>query len=170
MRRFILLCLASACTSTSPVDPLVDAPTTQDDADPQLPAYEVVSKFGHDLIRSVTVHKNGGEDRTVYVEAARVAQVPTTGPLPDNTRLILEVSGGGAFVIEKIGGTWLYGTNPTTLVTQPNASCAGCHLGAAEPGVFTAPSLRRLVATHRGEEINCPQGPGPQPCAPSVYQ
>jgi hypothetical protein len=143
--------------------------------DAQLPPYEVVTKFGHRLIRSVTVHKNGGEDRTVYVEESRVAQYPATGPLPDGARLILDVSGGGGFVIEKTAGVWLYGTfsktaNPAVFTTQANGGCSGCHLGAASPGTFTLPSLRRLVATHKGEELICPRGPGPTPCDPSVYQ
>jgi len=150
-------------------------PITEAGADAQLPSYDVVTMFGHRLIRTVTVHKNGGEDRTVYVEEAKIAQYPATGPLPDGARMILDVSGGGGFVIEKTGGVWLYGTfsksaNPATFTTQPNAGCSGCHLGAAEPGHFTVPSLRRLITTHKGEELNCPQGPGPTPCNASVYQ
>lgn len=140
-----------------------------------LPAYDVITKFGHPVIRTVTVHKNGGEDRTVYVEASKVAQAPTSGVLPDGTRLLMQVNAGSCFVIEKVAGTWQYGTfsptaSPAVFTTGPNASCSGCHTGAAEPGVFTAGSLRRLAATHVGEEINCPAGPGPTPCAASVYR
>jgi len=173
----------AACTSSVEGFPSADAGADPDvDATAQgsgsgsgsgLPAYEVVAKFGHDMIRSVTVHKNGGEDRVVYVEANRVAQVPVIGVLPDATRLVMEVTGGGSFVIEKVAGSWQYGIvsgNPATLATAPDAGCNGCHSGAAEPGVFTASSLRRLAATHRGEEISCPAGPGPQPCAAAVYQ
>lgn len=182
MRLWLAAIACAGCTSTVDGFPSVDAGEgTEVDAvaqgsgsgSGQLPAYEVVSKFGHDLIRTVTVHKNGGEDRTVYVEAARAAQLTATAPLADTTRLVMQVNAGSAFVIEKVGGAWQYGIvsgNPASLATAPDAGCAGCHGGAAEPGVFTAPSLRRLLTTHVAEEITCPMGPGPQPCAAAVYQ
>ena len=169
----VLFVLAGCTTSVDVADPAGDASVstdTQSDGSAQLPPYEVISKFGHDVIRSVTVHKNGGEDRTVYIEVARITGIATTGPLANGARLIMQVNNGSGFVIEKVAGTWQYGTDTTTLTTQPNTSCSGCHLGAAEPGVFTAPSLRRLVATHRGEDITCAAGPGPQPCASTVYE
>ena len=175
MHRLAVLLACAACSTPSEQSP--DASQSGDAAGPdggQLPAFTVINKFGHDLIRSVTVHKNGGEDRIVYAEASRIAQYPSSGVLPDATRLILEVTGGGCFVIEKTAGTWAYGqfscnANPAPLTTAPNAGCSGCHLGAREPGVWTAGSLRRLVATHVAEEIDCPRGPGPTPCDPDVY-
>ena len=177
MRRLIVVVLAAGCSSSGTDNPQIDAPPGTDDAAPDTTAgaYEVISKFGHDVIRTVTVHKNGGELRTVYIEAARIAQLTPSNPLPDGTRLLMQVNEGSSFVIEKMGGAWLYGTfsptaNPAVFTVMPNAGCNGCHGGAAEPGVFTAPSLRRLVMTKRGEDINCPMGPGPQPCAASVYQ
>jgi len=178
MRRLIVVVLAAGCSSSGTDNPQIDAPPGTDDAASDttgVPAYEVINKFGHDVIRTVTVHKNGNELRTVYIESARIAQLTPSNPLPDGTRLLMQVNAGSSFVIEKMGGAWLYGTfsptaNPAVFTVMPNASCNGCHSGAAEPGVFTAPSLRRLVMTHRGEDINCPMGPGPQPCAPSVYQ
>jgi hypothetical protein len=140
-----------------------------------LPPYDVITKFGHQIIRVVTVHKNGGEDRTVYVEASKIAIAPTTGVLPDGTRLLMQVNQGSSYVIEKVGGVWQYGTfdpnaNPAVFVTGANAGCNNCHNGAAEPGAWTAGSLRRLALTHKGEELNCPMGPGPNPCAQSVYK
>ncbi len=141
--------------------------------DAGLPAYTVETYRGLRLIRSVTVHKNGGEDRVVYVEESKVGALPSSGPLPDGARFVMLVNGGGNFVIEKVAGAWQYGnlntsTTPATFPT--NASCSGCHNGAAEPGMFTLPSLRRLLKTHKGEEINCPKGPGPTPCDAAVYQ
>jgi hypothetical protein len=179
MGRILLVAVLCACSSSGTDAPSDGPPTIDSDLLPDdstnLPAYDVISKFGHDVIRSVTVNKNGGETRTVYIEAARIDQVTTTGALPDGTRLLMQVNAGSSFVIEKQAGAWQYGTfsptaNPAVFTVGPNASCNGCHSGAAEPGVFTAPSLRRLVLTHQGESINCPMGPGPQPCAPSVYQ
>jgi hypothetical protein len=77
-------------------------------------------------------------------------------------------------VIEKLAGTWNYGSfgcnsNPAVFTVGANAGCNGCHSGAAEPGAWTAGSLRRLVATHVGEELDCPAGPGPTPCSQDVY-
>lgn len=144
--------------------------------DAALPAYTVSTILGLKLIRSVTVHKNGGEDRIIYVEESKIGSYPASGPLPDGARFVMQVNGGGNFVIEKVAGAWQYGnlntgTNPATFpTTAPNASCNGCHSGAAEPGHFTIPSLRRLIKTHKGEEITCPAGPGPTPCNSSVYQ
>lgn len=178
MRCLLAILACAACTTSLeslPPDSSTSSDSSGPDSDQPLPAFVVVTKFGHELIRSVTVHKNGGEDRTVYVENARIAQYPSSGTLPDGARLIMEVSNGGCFVIEKVTGTWLYGSfscgsTAVTFTTQPNNGCSGCHGTATEPGVFTSPSLRRLVATHVGEEIDCPRGPGPTPCDPSVYQ
>jgi len=161
-----------ASVEGGPANPPIDGGS---DAASGLPAFETITKFGHSVIRSVTVHKNGGEDRTVYIEASKVSLLPTSGPLPNGTRLLMQVNQGSCFVIEKVAGTWQYGTfaanaNPAVFATSANASCSGCHSGAAEPGVFTAGSARRLAATHKAEEITCAQGPGPTPCNATVYK
>src|SRR5262245_37801695 len=117
MRESLVLLVLAACT-TSPDTRDQDASVVDDGlsvTDGALPAYEVISRFGHDVIRSVTVHKNGGENRIVYVEPARIAGISATGPLANGARLIMQVNNGSSFVIEKVAGTWQYGTDTTTL-------------------------------------------------------
>jgi hypothetical protein len=180
MGRIVLVVLVvlSGCGSSSDPGTNIDASadidaTSQVDA-PQLPALVIVMKGGHRVVRYATVNK-ADTDRIVYIEETKLAQVPTSGPFPDGSRMLMEVIGGGSFVTAKVGGVWQWGTFNVNganepLTTAPNAGCTGCHSNAASELIFTMASLRRFRATQVVEELQCPGSSTTSPCTPSVYQ
>ncbi len=133
--------------------------------------------YGLALSHYATVRRSDGTYRRMLATPDAIAAAKAGQSAPDGARILMETfyrpgAASTVFHMEKVDGRWRFGSfsqGAVDLSTAPRASCATCHIGAAETDlVYTMPSLAAFAEGGGPSDFTCARG-GRAPCDASVY-